>query len=167
MIIHADSLLLSLDYRLIMKNLFNYYEGSLSSFLTEAVAIKDHLVKIVISPVDSGLLSMLLPELDAEFIHVLDNYAIRHIMMKHANEKEVLRGQILVALDDFLLLAEILSSYDSVSVEIRQGRKILKYQKEYPTFICCYVEEIRAGRKELAAVTFYKKRKGKLTDANS
>ena len=145
-----------------MKNLFQYYEGSLSSFLPEAAITKDRLLKIIICPISERLLtekSLHHLLLDTEFNHVLDNFAIRHILMKHSNEKEVLRGQILVVLEDFLLLQELLTACDSVNVAVRQGRDVLIYQKSFPDFVGCYVEEIRCGRKELAGVTFYKKKK--------
>ncbi len=145
-----------------MKNLFQYFEGALSLFLPEAALTKDRMIKARICRIDEHLLSeecLNHLAINVEFNHVLDNFAVRHIMMKHSNEKETLRGQLLVELDDFLLLQELLTTYDSVDTDFRQGRDVLMYQKAFPEFIGYYVEEIRYGRKELAGVTFYKRKR--------
>ena len=156
--------------KLIMKDLlFRYSELPLAGFLTEAARTKDRLIKYRLSPITERLMSDLKDKgifVSPSFNHVLDNYAIRHILMKHANEKEILRGQILVQLEDFLLLPEIVSSYDQISLESRDGKTILAYCKSFADSTDYYFEELRSGRLELAAVTFYK-RKRKLTDANS
>ncbi len=97
----------------------------MEDFLTYAKKIKDNrLVKVRLASVES-------------FHHVLDNFAVKHIITKHSNDKEVLRGQIKIT-----------------------------YTKTYEDCLYTYVEEIRKGRRELAGVTFYK-RKRKLTGANS
>ena len=129
-----------------MSNLFSYFEGSMEDFLTYISEIKDnHLVKIRLAPVEP-------------FHHVLDNFAVNHIIAKHANDKEALRGQIKIEVSDFLLIPDIVFHFDSCLIDSpRPGRTLIEY---------CYVQEIRKGRRELAGVTFYK-RKRKLTDAKS
>ena len=90
-----------------MSDLFAYYEGTLAEFLLDAIEERGRLVKIVIQYADRELVASLagaFPVLGADFKHVLDNYAVRHTMMKHASEKEESRGQVRVELDDFLML---------------------------------------------------------------
>ena len=138
-----------------MSNLFSYYEGSMEDFLIYIKEIQDNrLVKIRLAPVES-------------FYHVLDNFAVRHIIAKHANEKEELRGQIKIEESDFLLIPDIVIHFDSCLIQSpRPGRTLITYTKEYKDIEYCYVEEIRKGRRELAGVTYYK-RKRKLTGAKS
>ena len=153
-----------------MSDLFKYETAPLSNFLQDAEETKDHLIKTIIRGVDQRLAELLTAEglaFGADFRHVLDNYAVRHIMMKHSNEKEALRGQIQIHLNDFLLLPDILMKYDSVSTLHRNGKMILLYEKRYPNFVCHLIEEVRPGRKEISTVTFYKTKKGKLTGADS
>ena len=59
----------------LMGEMFSYFEGSLEDFLAHIKEIKDNrLVKIRLVPVES-------------FCHVLDNFAVNHIITKHANER--------------------------------------------------------------------------------
>lgn len=88
-------------------------------------------------------------------------------MMKHASEKEESRGQIRVEINDFLMLPEILAEYDAITLTSRNGKQIIIFEKIYENYTCHLVEEIRKGRKELAVITFYKTRKGRLTGADS
>ena len=127
----------------------------MEDFLIYIKEIQDNrLVKIRLAPVES-------------FYHVLDNFAVRHIIAKHANEKEELRGQIKIEESDFLLIPDIVIHFDSCLIQSpRPGRTLITYTKEYKDIEYCYVEEIRKGRRELAGVTYYK-RKRKLTGAKS
>ena len=97
----------------------------------------------------------------------MDNYAIRHIINKHSNEKELLRGQETVQLNDLLRIPDILRTYNTVKLEQRNNKTMVIYEKVYDDHICHLVEEVREGRKEQAVVTFYKTKKGKLTGADS
>lgn len=101
------------------------------------------------------------------YLHVVDNYAIRHIINKHSNEKELLRGQETVQLNDLLRIPDILRTYNTVKLEQRNNKTMVIYEKVYDDHICHLVEEVREGRKEQAVVTFYKTKKGKLTGADS
>ena len=101
------------------------------------------------------------------YLHVVDNYAIRHIINKHSNEKELLRGQETVQLNDLLRIPDILRTYNTVKLEQRNNKTMVIYEKAYDDHICHLVEEVREGRKEQAVVTFYKTKKGKLTGADS
>lgn len=138
-----------------MGTLFSYFDGSLEDFLIYISEIKDnHLVKVKLGFVES-------------FCHVLDNFAVNHIISKHSNEKEVLRGQLKIQGSDFLLIPDIVTHFDSCLIQSpRPERTLLTYSKQYEDCLYTYVEEIRKGRRELAGVTYYK-RKRKLTDAKS
>lgn len=143
-----------------MKNLFTYYSGSLDEFISAARSIRDnHLIKIQLAPSS-------LPEY-LGYSHVLDNFAVKHIFMKHANEKEVSRGQIKITTEDFLLLNDLLFNYDECLTTILPGgRTIIQYSKTYQDCTRIYIEEVRKGRLELAGVTYYKQKR-KLTGAKS
>lgn len=138
-----------------MGTLFTYYDGNLEDYLNYIQGLNDNrLVKIRLEAVES-------------FHHVLDNFAVKHIKAKHANDKEELRGQIKVTDSDFLLIPDITAAFDSCVIQSpRPGRPLITYTKYYNDVEYCYVEEIRKGRRELAGVTLYK-RKRKLTDAKS
>jgi hypothetical protein len=137
-----------------MNNLFAYYRGSLREFLSDVEGNQENrLVKI-------KLASVSMETIDSSFSHVLDNFAVTHLMKKHANAKELLRGQILVETEDLLLIPDILANYDTCEVQIQStGRTTVCYSKQYPDCIRFYVEEVRKGRHELAGVTFYKRKK--------
>ena len=137
-----------------MSDLFTYYCGSLAEFLRDVKGIQDNrLIKIILAPVS-------LESIDSSFNHVLDNFAVMHIIKKHANEKEELRGQILVETTDLLLIPDILANYDTCDIQIQPtGRTLICYSKQYPECTRYYVEEVRKGRRELAGVTLYKRKK--------
>ena len=154
----------------IVGELFKYYEGTLGDFLHEAINEKGQLIKIIIKDVDQLKFSQIDGKgciLTSEYHHVIDNYAIRHIISKHSSEKESLRGQVQIQITDFLLIPNLLTEYDAVRTEIRNKKEVLIYEKTYSDITYNIVEEVRKGRKELAVVTFYKTRKGKLTGADS
>ena len=57
-------------------------------------------------------------------------------------------------------------NYDEVFTDTnKRNQVVITYVKSYPDGTTYYVEEVRVGRKELAADTMYK-RKNRLTDAN-
>ncbi|MBO4635233.1 MAG: hypothetical protein J5669_07660 [Bacteroidales bacterium] len=138
-----------------MGTLFSYFDGSLEDFLIYIKETQDNrLVKIRLGSVES-------------FRHVLDNFAVNHIISKHSNEKEVLRGQLKIQDSDFLLIPDIVTHFDSCIIQSpTPGRTLITYNKAYEDCDYFYIEEIRKGRCELAGVTYYK-RKRKLTDAKS
>ena len=70
----------------LMDVLFKYFSGSLEEFLTRARSAGDnHLIKIRLAP-------SALPEYSG-CRHVLDNFAVNHIMHRHSGKRERLRGQ--------------------------------------------------------------------------
>lgn len=140
-----------------MGELFSYFEGDLEIFLNYVKALKDnHLVKIKLASASEigGL------EIDGTFNHVLDNFAVKHITSKHSNKKEELRGQIVIQRSDFLLIPEIITSFDSCIIQSqRTDKTTITYSKSYPIGEYIYIEEIRKGRRELAGVTLYIRKK--------
>lgn len=147
-----------------MSTLFSYFEGNLEEYLTYIKEVKDNrLVKIRLAPA-SALKDI---GVDDSFYHVLDNFAVTHILAKHANPKEVLRGQLIIEEADFLFIPDIILNFDSYeTITPRDGRDLILFTKNYPDCKRVYVEEIRKGRHELAGVTYYKQKR-KLTGAKS
>ena len=94
------------------------------------------------------------------YVHVVDNYAIRHTIAEHGSpQKEAKRGQIAIEVNDFKLISEIITSPDAVYYEKKNnlGLPVLIYEKTICDKIF-YLEEIRTGRKELAMQTMYKRK---------
>ena len=147
-----------------MGTLFSYFEGNLEEFLTYIHEIKDNrLVKIRLAPAtaleDIGI--------DDSYFHVLDNFAVNHILHRHGGKREFLRGQIPISDRDLLRIPGILVNYDSrTSGLCRNGNPAVIYTKDIEDQTYTLIEEIRKGHSELAASTLYKRKK-KLTDAKS
>lgn len=99
--------------------------------------------------------------LDVEgYDHTIDSYSMRHIFEKHGKAStEEPHGQIPVAREDVLMIPEIIANPDSIEYagKTRIGADSITYQKRCNGTVY-YVEELRTGRKELAAKSMYKKR---------
>lgn len=96
----------------------------------------------------------------AGYRHTLDNYSINHIHKQHGNPaKEAARGQLPVTKEDVQRIPEIITTADRVSLQgkTKIGRPVIVYEKRFNGWVY-FVEEQRTGKKELAAVTLYKKR---------
>ena len=138
-----------------MSNSFSFFDGSLQDFINHISEIKDNrLVKVILGSVES-------------FCHVLDNFAVNHIMHRHGGKREFLRGQIPVTASDLLLIPLIFSTYDSRSLgKCNNGNPAIIYTKDIDDITYTLIEEVRTGHLELATSTLYKRKK-KLTDAKS
>ena len=147
-----------------MGTLFSYFEGNLEEYLTYIHQIKDNrLVKTRLAPAaaleDIGI--------DESYYHVLDNFAVNHILHRHGGKRELLRGQIPVSFRDLLLIPEIFGNYDSRASGIsKNGNPVIIYTKDIDNQTYILIEEIRKGHLELATSTLYIRKK-KLTDAKS
>ena len=143
-----------------MDALFKYYEGSLEDFISQARKGGDnHLCKIRLAPAA-------MPEYPG-YWHVLDNFAVNHIMHRHSGNRERLRGQEPVTLKDFFLIIQIILDADLIQPTIgANGNQGLIYTKNINDEIYTLIEEVRTGHSELAVITLYKRKK-KLTDAKS
>lgn len=91
---------------------------------------------------------------------VIDNFGVRHAVKNHGNEdRELLRGQLAIQPEDFLLIFNIVVGYEDISMEYnRIGNMIIRYKKSFAGFRLIFAEEIRVGRKELAFQTLYKQK---------
>lgn len=93
------------------------------------------------------------------FRHVLDGSAVRHTIKNHYDEKaERSRGQVPVTDADLLALPDVINEPDRVifGTTNRLNRDQVGFVKKMPDGSVLYLEEIRTGRKELAAVSMRK-----------
>lgn len=96
----------------------------------------------------------------ADYVHIIDNYAIKHIIGEHGDaQKESRKGQLPVTLDYFRKITEVVSNPDVVmdGGKSKIGRRIIVYVKRINGSII-YVEEVRTKRKELALLSLYIKK---------
>ena len=146
-----------------MNNLFKYYEGELRDFIEEALVTKDRLIKRVISPATQKLVTDLQTKgilIDLSYNHTLDNNAARHAIKSHGQAREEMRGQISITDEDLLRIPEIVDHYESLETrKNRRNQDIIIYSRSFGQGVTYYVEEIRLGRRELAASTMYKRKK--------
>ena len=146
-----------------MKDLFKYYEGELKDFIAEALVTKDTLIKRVISPASERLVADLKSYgilIDQSYNHTLDNNAARHAMKSHGDSREELRGQIPLIDQDLMRIPDIVNNYESLMTrKNRRNQDIIIYSRTMDEDVTYYVEEIRLGRRELAASTMYKRKK--------
>ena len=142
-----------------MSTLFEYYLGSLEEFISQARVIgENRLMKTRLVPSS-------LPEYP-DYWHVLDNFAVKHIMHRHSGKRERLRGQEPVTCQDLLRISDIVLNADTIDpVQCKNGNPGLIYTKSIADEIYVLIEEVRRGHLELATTTMYKKKK--LTDAKS
>ena len=151
-------------------SMFQYFTGTLSELIAQAKQSAQGLIKKVIAPISSRLKNDLNSQglqIDDDYNHVIDNNAIRHTLKKHSGKNEEKRGQIPITDADFENIADVVEHYDGVEVVSgnTSAQRII-YHKSYQDGTVIFVEEQRVGRKELAAVTMWKKKNPNLTDAN-
>ena len=151
--------------------LFHYFPGTIQELLATVKKSGSKFIKSVVAPVCHSLVDELAKKginIGDEYKHVIDNSAINHILECHGiPEKELQRGQLPVKEEDIIHIPNIVNEYDCFSIsKNKRGQDVIIYQKSTENEdVYYYVEEIRVGRRELAAQTMYKKN-GKLTDAN-
>ncbi|MDH5857800.1 PLxRFG domain-containing protein [Lampropedia aestuarii] len=90
------------------------------------------------------------------YSHVLDGSAVRHMIKNHFDAKaERSRGQIALTDSDLLALPALVASPDMVVLgsKNRLGKEQIAYIKQMPDGSTLYLEEVRTGKKELAAVS--------------
>ena len=95
----------------------------------------------------------------SNYEHGIDSSAIYHILKNHAVPGEGGRGQIPVTANDLKLLPLIVAHPDRIEEagNTALGLQGIRYIKRINGYVI-YVEEIRTGRKRLAATTFYKRK---------
>ncbi len=96
----------------------------------------------------------------ADCRHIMDTDSIRHIIKNHARPKELLRGQIPLVREDFLLLPEVFGKPDTIenAGKTKPGRDTICYRKVIGEYRYCYFEELRTKKNRLAAVTCYEQK---------
>lgn len=95
----------------------------------------------------------------AGFTHTLDGSAARHMLNRHSNPAiEKSRGQIALTDEDIRAAAQIVTQPDRVVLGTQtQGHKDqIVYLKRQDDGSILYLEEVRTGRQELAAVSMRK-----------
>ena len=93
------------------------------------------------------------------FTHAVDTSAIRHIRKSHGDvAAEEARGQVAVTDADFESIPDVISTPDKVvfGTENRIGRDQIGYLKKMADGSTLYLEEVRTGKRELAAQSMRK-----------
>lgn len=94
------------------------------------------------------------------YLHIVDTDSIRHIIKNHSSYREVLRGQLPIVRQNFLLLPEVFGRPAVVENggKTKPGRDTVRYSKTIGGVSYYYTEELRTKKNRLAAVTFYKRK---------
>ena len=148
---------------------FSYFNGTLQDFLNYIRGMSNNsFVKIRLVPVSLESLTVLsFVGVNGSYYHVLDSFAVKHILHRHGGKRELLRGQTPITEIDFHLIPYIVGNYDSLTLGLcPNGNRAAIYIKDFGNETVSLIEEIRPGHSELATSTLYK-RKRKLTDAKS
>jgi len=93
------------------------------------------------------------------YTHSVDTSAIRHILKSHGNaESETQRGNVAITKEDIAQIPSIFSSPDKVVLGLTNniGNDMIGYLKRLPDGSTLYLEEVRTGKKELAAQSLRK-----------
>jgi len=93
------------------------------------------------------------------FVHTLDGSAVRHMLNRHSNPKiEKTRGQLALTDVDIQNLPQVVQQADAVILGTQtKGRKEqIAFIKRMPDGTVLYLEEVRTGKRELAAVSMRK-----------
>lgn len=153
-----------------MGSSFEYFTGSLADLISIAKNAVKGLFKKNITPVSSRLVGDLKElgiDINEEYKHVVDNYAIRHTFNNHGGKGESLRGQIPINNSDFELIPDIVNNYDNITTIVtRKGLPGILYEKTFEDGTTVYVEEIHNKHKELTLVSMRKIKRPTLLGAN-
>ncbi|MCW5776390.1 MAG: hypothetical protein KIS87_08140 [Phycisphaeraceae bacterium] len=118
--------------------------------------------RVAYAPAENTSVSEVLGIDLAGWTHTIDNFAVRHTLGKHGDPiTEDRRGQVAVTEDDFAMLPEIVGTPDEVVAlkEHRAGLPKVRYTKRV-NGVTYVVEEARAGKRQLALVTMWKRKGG-------
>jgi hypothetical protein len=136
--------------------------AAVADFVDQALAQKATMVKLKlgkVSPEVEAKVNQLIGVDVTGWQHVIDNYAIHHTMRRHGRAStEVPRGQSPITLADWRLVPDILSAPDRIlhGGQNKIGRDVIVTEKRIGDHYY-YVEEVRRGKRQLAAQTFYKR----------
>lgn len=138
-------------------NLFQYFTGTFAEFWQKIKKFpKNELLKRIIAPMSDRVLNFLNSKgaaIDSDFKHVMDNFAVQHILKEHGGESERLRGQVPITRQDFENAEDVIANFDYIGVDDKNG---IIYAKRMPDGTMLYIEEARRGRKELALTSMRK-----------
>jgi len=97
----------------------------------------------------------------AGFKHLLDADGLRHIHKQHGGNTEAPRGQVTIVKQDVLDLRLVMTDPDTLTPadKSRTGLTRIEAAKVISGHTLYYVLEVRTGRRRLAPVTLYKRRK--------
>jgi hypothetical protein len=89
------------------------------------------------------------------YTHIVDASAVRHILRQYRREPRT--GQLSVSNDDIARVPEIVAKPDTIESagKNKRGMEGIRYRKRVNDYIFI-VEEMRVGRKHLAASTMFK-----------
>ena len=93
------------------------------------------------------------------FRHTIDNFFINHANNRHSTARtETARGNVAITNDDILNIAKVYESPDYIifGTKTKTGNPAIVYAKNMGN-ATVFVEDVRSGKKELAAETIYKK----------
>jgi hypothetical protein len=95
----------------------------------------------------------------AGYVHVVDNYTIRHIVKRHGHPGELKQGQTPLVRQDFLNLLHVITDPDTLELtkDTKQGLTAFLSTKEIDGHNLFFVQSIETGRMRLRPVTFYKR----------
>ena len=93
------------------------------------------------------------------YVHVIDGSGVRHIYKEHASKAgEAARGQLVVTPRDVEMIPDVIENPDAIvfGFTTRTGRPGIGYIKKMSASSTLFVEEARAGQRELAATSMRK-----------
>lgn len=138
--------------------------GTMGELVDLALSRKDgNKTFLDIGPVPEALVQRLRDEagIDAAgWSFVIDEAAVRHIFKQHGDaQTEAARGQVTITKGDLAHLADVVAHPDSIerAQEQKDGMGTVIFKKKIDDNYV-YVQELRAGRKKLAAKTLWKAR---------
>ena len=151
------------SYQKHLKNQNKRLLKNINQFVKNAIKDRENKHKIIVlGEVDSEIVKEAQKHgLDVHgYKHVIDTSSVRHILNEHGVGKEKDKKQIPVTEKDFEKIPEIIETYDELEfgTTTNRGTNAVTYIKVYDKRVY-YVEEIRTGRKQLAAFTMYIKGK--------
>ncbi len=83
------------------------------------------------------------------FFHTLDNYAVRHVSIRHGDpELEAKYGQIAVQPADFLIIPLIVLEYETLEYEFARNKHTLVFKKTIGERQYVYAAEIRSPKRK-------------------
>lgn len=91
--------------------------------------------------------------------HTIDNFFINHANNRHSTARtEAARGNVAITTNDILNIAQVYESPDYIifGTKTKTGNPAIVYAKNMGN-ATVFVEDVRSGKKELAAETLYKK----------